>query len=131
MEPKLKALLTFSFIVTESLDLQHNQISKGLPRELGNLEKLTGLKANDNQLEGTIPIELFSMLDLETLHLESNNISGEIPTALAALPFLKDLTIQNNDIVGTMPIVQYHAFELSLSPVQPITQCGQSHSKIL
>ena len=66
------------------LSLSDNQLSGGIPTELGNLSNLQSLYLNHNQLSGEIPTELGNLSNLGTLDLGGNQLSGEMPTELPA-----------------------------------------------
>jgi len=65
--------------------------------------KLTELKMNGNQLNGTIPGELGNLILLNRLWLFNNIISGEIPIEFGRLVNLVDLDLSNNQLDGTVP----------------------------
>ena len=60
-----------------ALDLSDNQLSGGIPPELGSLPNLQSLVLSGNQLSGEIPPELGSLPNLQGLHLHDNQLSGE------------------------------------------------------
>ena len=64
------------------LYLYENQLSGGIPPELGNLANLTRLRLGGNQLSGEIPPELGNLANLTRLRLGGNQLSGEIPPEL-------------------------------------------------
>ena len=84
------------------LDLPYNQLTGGLPAELGSLSKLTRLGLPYNQLTGGIPAELGSN-SLEDLSLDSNQLTGEIPAELGNLTNLEVLRLRSNQLTGCIP----------------------------
>ena len=85
------------------LDLPYNQLTGGLPAELGSLSKLTRLGLPYNQLTGGIPAELGSLNSLEDLSLDSNQLTGEIPAELGNLSNLTELYLNSNQLTGEIP----------------------------
>ena len=88
--------------VTE-LDLSRNQLSGGIPAELGRLTRLRQMSLSGNQLSGTIPPALGQLTRLKTLRLSGNQLSGTIPTELGRLTRLKRLFLDGNQLLGTIP----------------------------
>ena len=85
------------------LSLDDNQLSGGIPTELGNLSNLRSLYLNYNQLSGEIPTELGNLSNLGTLDLGGNQLSGEMPTELGNLSNLEELWLGTNQLTGEMP----------------------------
>ena len=67
------------------LDLPYNQLTGGIPAELGSLTNLTHLDLPYNQLTGGIPAELGSLTNLTHLDLPYNQLTGGIPAELGSL----------------------------------------------
>ena len=85
------------------LDLRHNQLTGGIPAELGGLSNLTRLYLSNNQLTGEIPAELGDLTSLTTLLLFNNQLTGEIPAELGSLAGLEWLYLDNNQLTGEIP----------------------------
>jgi|GEM_PF-3043913 len=85
------------------LDLESNELSGGIPPELGNLSNLTGLLLYNNQLSGSIPVELGNISNLQSLGLNSNQLSGSIPPELGNLSFLNELILFDNQLSANIP----------------------------
>jgi len=85
------------------LYLYSNQLSGGIPPELGSLSNLTELWLNSNQLVGGIPPELGSLSKLTELYLYSNQLSGGIPPELGSLANLTELWLGGNQLSGGIP----------------------------
>ncbi len=85
------------------LDLSRNQLSGGIPAELGQLTRLRQMSLSGNRLSGTIPPALGQLTRLKTLRLSGNQLSGTIPPALGRLTRLKRLFLDGNQLSGTIP----------------------------
>ena len=85
------------------LYLSSNQLSGGIPPQLGSLANLESLSLNINQLSGEIPAELGSLSNLRQLHLSGNQLSGEIPPWLSNLANLEYLSLNINQLSGEIP----------------------------
>ena len=67
----------------KELQLPENNLTGGIPPELGRLSRLGRLDLRGNNLTGQIPAELGDLLpELKTLHLAGNRFTGCIPDAL-------------------------------------------------
>nr|POF24470.1 lrr receptor-like serine/threonine-protein kinase gso1 [Quercus suber] len=82
------------------LDLSCNNLTGGIPIELGQLSGILSLNLSHNQLTGPIPETLSNMTELESLDLSYNNLSGEIPPQLIALHFLEVFCVAHNNLSG-------------------------------
>ena len=63
------------------------------------------LNLSDNDLSGGIPPELGNLTNLEWLYLDRNDLSGGIPPALANLNNLTTALISGNRLTGCYPAV--------------------------
>ena len=86
-----------------SLWLHWNDLSGAIPPELGRLANLTELKIGRNDLSGPIPPELGGLANLRRLWLEENDLSGAIPPELGGLANLTELVLHANDLSGPIP----------------------------
>lgn len=59
------------------LDLTSNNLSGGIPRELGMLQQIAGLYLGGNRLMGGVPTSLANCSALEVLELGQNHLSGQ------------------------------------------------------
>ena len=82
------------------LDIERNQLTGGIPAELGDLTNLEELSLNENQLTGEIPAELGDLTNLEELSLHDNQLTGEIPAELGDLTYLRWLALAGNQLTG-------------------------------
>ena len=85
------------------LDLSLNQLSGGIPSELGRIANLEELILGFNQLSGEIPSELGGLENLEVLYLTGNQLSGLIPPELGLITNLQRLFIEGNQLSGPIP----------------------------
>ena len=85
-----------------SLDLEDNQLVGSIPSELGNLSHLTSLNLGGNQLTGVIPVELGDINDLGDNQLE------DIPVNWGDIQLVHRWTF---DSVGTGEPFEPHVIE--------------------
>ena len=83
--------------------LSNNQLTGGIPTELGNLSNLEYLGLSSNQLTGPMPPELGDLNNLRWLHLSQNQLTGGIPTELGNLSSLEYLFLDVNQLTGGIP----------------------------
>ena len=86
-----------------SLRLRENELTGGIPPELGRLANLRQLWLGRNQLTGNIPPELGDLANLESLDLRQNRLRGPIPPELGSLKRLWSLVLENNELSGAIP----------------------------
>jgi len=87
----------------DKLSFPGNQLTGGIPPELGNLANLTSIYLVDNQLTGSIPPELGKLANLTILRLYNNQLSGSIPPELGNLSNLRVLGLHVNLLTGSIP----------------------------
>ena len=85
------------------LHLIHDDLTGPIPKELGNLIHLRGLYLGNNQLSGPIPKELGNLDSLRYLSLGGNRLSGSIPKELGNLVYLRNLELEANRLSGRIP----------------------------
>ena len=112
---------------TDAFLFYKNKIAGTIPPDIGNLDKLTWIDMEDNQIVGTIPEEFYSNLELEEVIFKNNSLSGSIsdkvgdltklstfwasfneltssiPTTFGNLINLEELELQNNGLSGPIP----------------------------
>ncbi|XP_058082491.1 receptor-like protein EIX1 [Magnolia sinica] len=86
-----------------NLDLSYNQLTKELPRCLGNLTELVTMDLANNNIRGRIPESLGVIPTLEWLRLHSNAFSGELPTSLRNCTQLRAVDFSENKFSGKIP----------------------------
>ena len=82
--------------------LQKQNLNGSIPGVLGELDKLQDLWLYTNELSGPIPAELGNLSELKTLMLAWNQLSGQIPLSLNNLT-LDRLWLKSNNFTGCMP----------------------------
>ncbi|CAL9088930.1 unnamed protein product [Musa acuminata var. zebrina] len=88
----------------EYLNLSYNNISGQIPEIIGNLTNLKYLDLSDNNITGAIPMTIGDLINLESLRLWGNKISGQIPEIIGNLTNLKYLDLSDNNITGAIPM---------------------------
>mmetsp|Transcript_19619 Transcript_19619/g.41250 ORF Transcript_19619/g.41250 Transcript_19619/m.41250 type:complete len:669 (-) Transcript_19619:218-2224(-) len=66
--------------------------------------RVTGIRLQENNMEGQIPDELSAFEELLVLDVRDNKWSHKLPASLGKLSKLRDLLVKGNDIVGTLPV---------------------------
>ncbi len=79
-----------------SIDLNNNNLSGEIPKEIGNLANLKSLRLNDNQLTGSIPTEIGNLINLYYLYLHKNQFT-DLPV-LSSLESLDSLKVDDNQL---------------------------------
>uniref|UniRef100_A0A7N2L713 non-specific serine/threonine protein kinase n=2 Tax=Quercus lobata TaxID=97700 RepID=A0A7N2L713_QUELO len=74
-----------------------------IPKEIGNLGKLTALHLEDNELTGPIPTTIEGMRQLQGLFLQHNRLQGFIPDGMCNLRNLVELSLDHNELMGPIP----------------------------
>ncbi|KAK2636271.1 hypothetical protein Ddye_031063 [Dipteronia dyeriana] len=94
-------------------ELQSNQFTGTIPREIGKLQSLQRMSLSGNQLSGEIPSSLGN-LSLTELYLYDNILSGAIPSSIGNLNNLSILDLSQNDLSGTIPETIFNIQHLSI-----------------
>ena len=87
----------------ELLALYGNNLTGRIPPELGKLATVRELSLSGNMLEGPIPPELGGMVSVDTMWLSGNRLTGPIPPELGNLVNLVQLAIFGNQLSGPLP----------------------------
>ncbi|MDE5119661.1 MAG: DUF4347 domain-containing protein, partial [Trichodesmium sp. St19_bin1] len=93
----------FNYASINIIDLDNNNLTGEIPKELGNLYNLKYLRLNNNNLTGEIPKGLGNSSKLKSLSLNNNNLTGEIPKELANSGILEYIYLNNNNLTGEIP----------------------------
>ncbi|XVF83231.1 hypothetical protein PTKIN_Ptkin16aG0117700 [Pterospermum kingtungense] len=88
----------------EYLYMGGNQISGSIPKDIGNLVKLTHIHIWDSFLTGDIPTSIGNLLNLGLFDLSANGLSGNIPSSIGNLSQLLYLYLNDNNFEGTIPL---------------------------
>lgn len=76
-----------------SINLPSNNLSGGLPEELGDLFNLSNLDVSSNNLSGVIPENIGNLSNLTRFNVWKNNIGGNIPESIGHLKSWSSLTL--------------------------------------
>ncbi|XP_030541450.2 MDIS1-interacting receptor like kinase 2-like [Rhodamnia argentea] len=85
------------------IDMYINELSGGIPPQVGLLTNLTYLDLSFNQLSGQIPRDIGDLTKLEVLHLISNELNGSIPDEIGRLRLMNELALYSNQLDGSLP----------------------------
>ena len=85
------------------LDLSDNNLTGGIPEEIGDLTFLHSLNLMGNTFTGGIPATIGNLTKLETLELSYSNLSGEIPSEIGKCSNLTIIQLNDNRLSGTIP----------------------------
>ncbi|XP_058210566.1 probable LRR receptor-like serine/threonine-protein kinase At3g47570 [Rhododendron vialii] len=96
--------LTYSMLRLVSLYIHENNLTGGIPPQIGNLSSLVNFRAKENPLGGSIPNALGQLRNLKKLGLDATQISGTIPPSLYNLSLLQILSVPSNyRLQGSLP----------------------------
>ncbi|KAG0542131.1 hypothetical protein BDA96_02G076500 [Sorghum bicolor] len=85
------------------LQIRTNNISGGIPSDIGNLAGLQVLDFEENLLTGVIPDSIGKLTQLQQLAINSNYLSGHLPSSIGNLSTLLQLYAGNNTLEGPIP----------------------------
>lgn len=86
-----------------SINLSSNNLSGGLPEELGELFNLGNFDVSGNKLSGVIPESIGRLSNLTRFNVWKNNIGGNIPKSIGHLKNLEFFDAGFNNIEGGIP----------------------------
>ncbi|KAF3963154.1 hypothetical protein CMV_012435 [Castanea mollissima] len=84
------------------MDLSHNELSQGIPIEMGMFFQLSTLDLSHNHLTGEIPLEFMNLQSLQTMNISYNNLSGSL-AVFENMHGLSDVNIAYNRFWGHIP----------------------------
>ncbi|XWS55416.1 hypothetical protein CRYUN_Cryun10bG0172200 [Craigia yunnanensis] len=87
----------------ETLYLYENQLSGGIPSEIGNCSSLKMIDFFGNRFTGEISVTIGRLKELHFLHLRQNALLGEIPATLGNCHQLIILDLAYNRLSGGIP----------------------------
>ncbi|MBN1781116.1 hypothetical protein JW948_08340 [bacterium] len=85
------------------LDFRQNSLTGAIPSSVVNLTELVSLNLGENQLTGHIPENLSALIHLERLLLYKNQLEGDIPASLWTLTQLTEIWLGDNNLTGSIP----------------------------
>ena len=85
------------------LKLDNNNLNGTLPGELGQLSFLRAFSLGSNGLTGSIPSEIGYLTNLEEVRIEKNSLNGSIPPKLGQLDYLTRFNAYDNLLTGVVP----------------------------
>ncbi|CDP18614.1 unnamed protein product [Coffea canephora] len=83
------------------LNFYANELSQEIPPEICNLTNLTHLDFGSNQLSGPIPVAMENLISLQFLSF--NQFSGPLPELLCQSGILHNITVSENMLTGPIP----------------------------
>ncbi|WOL00581.1 putative LRR receptor-like serine/threonine-protein kinase [Canna indica] len=110
-----------SFGITGYLQLSGNQLSGGIPPEIGRMRNISLMHLDVNKLSGRLPFEI-TKLPLTVLNVSCNKLSGEIPAEIGGLQCLASLDLSVNNFSGELPgslnnLCELNKFNVSYNPL--------------
>ncbi|CAO2199946.1 unnamed protein product [Urochloa humidicola] len=92
-------------------------------------ENLYRLELAGNDLTGGIPDDIGTCKRLVSLRLQHNHLAGEIPAALAALPSITEVDLSWNNLTGAVPpafanSTTLETFDVSFNHLSPASDVG-------
>ncbi|KAH9667133.1 Receptor-like protein 14 [Citrus sinensis] len=85
------------------LDLSCNELTGGIPMEIGELQNVRSLNLSHNYLSGSIPESFFNLKMIESLDLSYNRLRGRVSPRLTELNFLSNFNVSYNNLSGLVP----------------------------
>jgi hypothetical protein len=82
------------------LALYDNMLSKSIPSNLFQLDKLRLLYLGGNLLTSSIPSEIGNLYNLNALYIDNNQLSSSLPNELLNLTNLVNISFANNSLTG-------------------------------
>ncbi|XP_062147229.1 receptor-like protein 56 [Alnus glutinosa] len=93
-------------LLMTGIDMSSNQLTGGIPSEMGELSQLRSLNLSNNFLTGPIPSSFQNLKNVESLDLSHNKLSGGIPYELVGLTSLSTFFVAYNNLSGRIPFEQ-------------------------
>ncbi|RWR75567.1 putative receptor like protein 1 [Cinnamomum micranthum f. kanehirae] len=85
------------------IDVSCNQLTREIPREMGQLSELHSMNLSYNQFAGPIPPTFKNLSQIESLDLSHNNLNGTISPELIELNYLEVFSVAHNNLSGRIP----------------------------
>ncbi|CAK9869277.1 unnamed protein product, partial [Sphagnum jensenii] len=106
-----------------AVNLSGYNLTGPISPSFGNLQNLTSLALDYNDLNGSLPL-LNHLANLQYLFLQNNSLSGMIPDWLAYLPSLSELFVWNNNFSSPIPpsLLSKNSWNFTYLPGNPFLQ---------
>lgn len=90
-----------------TIQLNGNELKGSIPNNIGEFINLWNLILSDNDLEGGIPESIGNLVELRDFRVNSNQLTGQIPSAVldGSLSNIRNIWLQNNEFTGEVPNV--------------------------
>ncbi|KAH8931037.1 hypothetical protein BDL97_19G001100, partial [Sphagnum fallax] len=113
-----------------AVNLSGYNLTGPISPSFGNLQSLTSLALDYNDLNGWLPL-LNHLANLQSLFLQNNSLSGMIPDWLVDLPSLFELFVWNNNFSSPIPpsLLSKNSWNFTYLPGNPFLQGLSSISK--
>ncbi|KAL6654820.1 hypothetical protein ACP70R_008285 [Stipagrostis hirtigluma subsp. patula] len=85
------------------LSISVNEVSGGIPKDIGNLISLQSLDLSNNYFTGTLPSSLSRLMNLQAFSVYSNKLSGLITLTIGNLTEMNYLDFDTNVFSGRIP----------------------------
>ncbi|CAK9237925.1 unnamed protein product [Sphagnum troendelagicum] len=106
-----------------AVNLSRYNLTGPISPSFGNLQNLTSLALDYNDLNGSLPL-LNHLANLQYLFLQNNSLSGMIPDWLADFPSLFELFVWNNNFSSPIPpsLLSKNSWNFTYLPGNPFLQ---------
>ncbi|KAL7551210.1 hypothetical protein ACHAWF_014424 [Thalassiosira exigua] len=116
------------WVSLKGLYLFDNSFSGTIATEIGDLENLEFLRANNNIFTGVIPESLVKLTNLKQLDLSKNELWSDLPGEIGLMTNLEILRVNENEMFGTLPDSIYDLGNLTQLWLQDTLKCEQIDS---
>jgi hypothetical protein len=89
--------------VVERIDLPNNNITGGIPVDLGLLQNLNWFDLSQNALSGSLPESIGQWTALDTFRTFSNSMNGTLPASFGQWTAIRDVNMYQNSYTGSLP----------------------------
>ena len=86
-----------------TLHLETNELTGSIPKAIGRLQKLQGLYLQHNKLQGSITTDLCGLRSLSEFYSDGNELNGSLPQCLDSLISLRTLSLGFNRLTSVIP----------------------------
>ncbi|GER35078.1 leucine-rich receptor-like protein kinase family protein [Striga asiatica] len=85
------------------IELDGNNLTGGIPWDIGHCVKLIALNLRRNSLTGIIPWEISTLPSITDVDLSHNYLTGTIPSSFANTTTLENFNVSYNQLTGPIP----------------------------